>query len=66
MKEVTDSNIQGVLQVLVNFHYGGLITTSITVVGRYHHVNIAKTLAHLGIRDKPEKMVTTLRSWDQL
>lgn len=62
-------DLQGVLQVLINFHYRGLVAASIAVVGSYFCVSDSARFPQVNIQcgpDSPEKMVTTFLSCDQL
>lgn len=57
--------IQCVFQVLINLHDSCLVTASVAVVGGCAAVSfVSRRLSRAGY--EPEKMVTTLRSCDQL
>lgn len=59
-------NLQGVLQMLVDLHYCGLVTASVTVVGSFQYVSHATLAERPQCVNLPENMVTTFRSCDQL
>jgi hypothetical protein len=60
------NNVQGVLEVFVDFHDRGLVTAAVAVVGCCWDELEGIINAYTIIRGIPEKIVTTLRSWLQL